>query len=147
MDYKFSISNFKTFGANGKLAEFEIRPITILTGPNNSGKSHLAKFIDFLKNNIDVNVPIIDLKDNNNEFVIVDDITCKNLEKNDSIEFCIDVNYYHYHPKVLVTLNKKGDHLQLNSIKYLICDQLVAEFRYDLTGIVMKLDYFINSNH
>lgn len=92
MDYKFSIKNFKTFGANGKAAEFVIKPITILTGPNNSGKSNLAKFIEFVKNNIDVMAPNINLKKNKNDEVRAEDITTKgkNYEK---MEFSIQSVY------------------------------------------------------
>ena len=50
---KFGIKNFRTFGANGKMAEFEFRPITILTGPNGAGKSSLFKALLLVKDSID----------------------------------------------------------------------------------------------
>jgi hypothetical protein len=43
---KITIDNFRTFGLNGKPAEFDIRPITILIGPNSSGKSSLLRALD-----------------------------------------------------------------------------------------------------
>lgn len=44
---KFSIENFKVFNQK---TEFEFAPITILTGPNNSGKSSLTKGLAALLN-------------------------------------------------------------------------------------------------
>ncbi|MDG4945751.1 DUF3696 domain-containing protein [Weeksellaceae bacterium KMM 9713] len=44
---KIGIENFRTFK---EYTEFEIRPITILIGPNNSGKSSFTKFLLLLKN-------------------------------------------------------------------------------------------------
>ena len=45
---KFSIDNFRVFD---KPNVFEFAPITLLTGPNNSGKSSLVKSLLMLKNN------------------------------------------------------------------------------------------------
>ncbi len=65
---KFSIENFKVFNEK---TEFEFAPITILTGPNNSGKSSLTKSVAALLNSqkddvfkgIDLHSPIIPLGD------------------------------------------------------------------------------------
>ena len=58
MDTRFSIKNFRVFDENG--ASFDLKPLTILTGCNSSGKSSIVKAIlllnDFLsqiKNAID----------------------------------------------------------------------------------------------
>jgi predicted ATPase len=45
---KISIKNFKVFKDK---TEFELAPITLLTGPNNSGKSSFTKFLDLLSSN------------------------------------------------------------------------------------------------
>lgn len=45
---KISIKNFKVFKNK---TEFELAPITLLTGPNNSGKSSFTKFLDLLSSN------------------------------------------------------------------------------------------------
>lgn len=45
---KFTINNFRMFN---KPQTFELAPITILTGPNNSGKSSLVKSLSLLNNN------------------------------------------------------------------------------------------------
>jgi predicted ATPase len=47
---KIGVQNFRVFK---DYAEFEIRPITILTGPNNSGKSSFSKLLLLLKNGIE----------------------------------------------------------------------------------------------
>ncbi len=46
----FGMENFRVFD---QYTEFEIRPITILTGPNNSGKSSLMKTMKLLKYSYD----------------------------------------------------------------------------------------------
>ncbi len=51
MNYKkIGVENFRVFK---DYTEFEIRPITLLTGPNNSGKSSLTKLILLLQNNLE----------------------------------------------------------------------------------------------
>src|SRR5690606_29080182 len=47
---KIGVQNFRVFK---DYTEFEIRPITLLTGPNNSGKSSFTKLILLLKNNFE----------------------------------------------------------------------------------------------
>jgi predicted ATPase len=51
IDY-IKVNNFRTFGMNGKPAEFNLAPITILTGTNSSGKSSLIKLLQLLKANV-----------------------------------------------------------------------------------------------
>jgi predicted ATPase len=51
IDY-IKVNNFRTFGMNGKPAEFKLAPITILTGTNSSGKSSLIKLLQLLKANV-----------------------------------------------------------------------------------------------
>ncbi len=63
MNTRISIKNFRAFDKNG--ASFELRPLTILTGCNSSGKSSLAKSLillnDFLRAVIsDTNTPRLD---------------------------------------------------------------------------------------
>ena len=47
MHTNFSLKNFRVFGPEG--AEMELRPVTILTGCNNSGKSSVTKALCLLK--------------------------------------------------------------------------------------------------
>ena len=47
---KIGVENFRVFK---DYTEFEIRPITLLIGPNNSGKSSLSKLLLLLKNGFD----------------------------------------------------------------------------------------------
>tara|TARA_R100000935_G_scaffold10692_1_gene21353 strand:- start:3307 stop:5067 length:1761 start_codon:yes stop_codon:yes gene_type:complete len=49
MSKKIGIENFRVFK---EYTEFEIRPITLLTGPNNSGKSSFTKLLLLLKNQV-----------------------------------------------------------------------------------------------
>lgn len=47
---KIGVKNFRVFK---EMTEFEIRPITVLVGPNNSGKSSFTKLLLLLKNGYD----------------------------------------------------------------------------------------------
>jgi|GEM_PF-2209017 len=47
---KIGIENFRVFK---DMTEFELRPLTLLTGPNNSGKSSFSKFLLLLNNGIE----------------------------------------------------------------------------------------------
>ncbi|ARV06095.1 hypothetical protein BTO04_04980 [Polaribacter sp. SA4-10] len=49
MKNKIGIKSFRVFE---EMTEFEIRPLTLLTGPNNSGKSSFTKLILAFKNNL-----------------------------------------------------------------------------------------------
>lgn len=46
---KIGVKNFRVFK---DYTEFELRPLTILTGPNNSGKSSFTKLLLLLKNGV-----------------------------------------------------------------------------------------------
>jgi AAA15 family ATPase/GTPase len=48
---KFGLQNFRIFKEH---FDFELAPIMVLTGPNNSGKSSLSKALLLLKENEDV---------------------------------------------------------------------------------------------
>ena len=47
---KIAVENFRIFK---DLTEFDIQPITLLIGPNNSGKSSLLKILDTIKTSIE----------------------------------------------------------------------------------------------
>lgn len=47
---RIGIKNFRVFK---EMTEFQLRPLTILTGPNNSGKSSFSKFLLLLQNGIE----------------------------------------------------------------------------------------------
>lgn len=49
-NFKMSVENFRVFK---EMTEFDLRPITILVGPNNSGKSSFTKLLLLLKNGFD----------------------------------------------------------------------------------------------
>ena len=52
---KFGLGNFRVFKG---IVEFELAPLTILTGPNNSGKSSLIKALLLMQDNIVRNIDI-----------------------------------------------------------------------------------------
>src|SRR5690554_699023 len=49
-NFKIGVENFRVFK---EMTEFELRPLTILIGPNNSGKSSFTKLLLLLKNGFD----------------------------------------------------------------------------------------------
>lgn len=52
-NYKLTVKNLRPFGQNGKEAVFDLKPLTLLIGPNNSGKSTLTKLIKCISLNLD----------------------------------------------------------------------------------------------
>lgn len=52
-NYKLTVKNLRPFGQNGKEAVFDLKPLTLLIGPNNSGKSTFTKLIKCISLNLD----------------------------------------------------------------------------------------------
>ena len=89
----FSIKNFRSFGEDG--ADFELAPITVLTGCNSAGKSSLLKALMLLAKNV---------KDES-----VDNLSGKrHLPSLDLKASSVDLKLGGYN-KIVNTLNKKGE--------------------------------------
>lgn len=125
---KFTLKNFRSFK---ELAEFELRPINILTGQNNSGKSSLIKALVLLQN-----APLSKLdfsKEPNNlgEFKMVLNDDC---EEGDSMLFKITLGdmlgfeFYTFQNEKSLECEyiADGEFGLLKSIKIFIDDKLVC---------------------
>ena len=53
---------FKNIRVFEDLTEFELKPLTVLTGPNNSGKSTVQKMLILLSSGLKINANIVDLE-------------------------------------------------------------------------------------
>lgn len=78
-----TIDNFRVFD---KKTEFELCPITFLTGPNSSGKSSILKSLLLLKNNCSSNLQVLDFSGPKHNLGTFQNTTCNNVE-NDIITF------------------------------------------------------------
>ena len=98
---KIGVENFRVFK---EYTEFEIRPITLLTGPNNSGKSSLTKLLLLLKNGInDLNFEegnhnlenfesVVNWENNEKIIKVTNFIDASILGKNIGVEFSYENN-------------------------------------------------------
>jgi AAA15 family ATPase/GTPase len=91
---KISVENFRVFKEK---TTFQLKPITILTGPNNSGKSSLLKLINLLYSSFDKNNSTNELLFNsgNHNLGTFDNAITRNSE-NDfiKIEFDFPLDYF-----------------------------------------------------
>ena len=95
---EFTIENFRVFGDPYK---FNLAPITLLTGPNNSGKSSLIKALLMLKSqNGKEDIPsTITLPNNQIQLSQAKDVL-NDINSTFKIDFCVPYNHY----KLTVTL-------------------------------------------
>ena len=134
---KFSIDNFRVFD---KPNVFEFAPITLLTGPNNSGKSSLVKSLLMLKNNKNKEViPFeIILPNNSIQLSSADEIL---YERDKSFSFEIYFSDISYDFKVILTFSKDHSHLPFSSD--LIFDSITV-FNKNKKVLMFTFDKFIS---
>jgi AAA15 family ATPase/GTPase len=99
--YKFTINNFRIFN---KPYTFELAPITILTGPNNSGKSSFVKALLMLKNEKNTEeIPFrINLPNKSLELPGVNDLLY-------AVDDSVDFNFSNLHHNLQFSLSLKRD--------------------------------------
>jgi predicted ATPase len=145
---KISIKNFRVFKEK---TTFQLRPFTILTGPNNSGKSSLIKFLLLLKEGV---VKLNYTTGNHNLEDFTSNLNWEQQEEPLEFELMLNDN-----SRVNYTYN--GSEF-LNDIKYLEDDKVIIEFsrkiiKYEsdevdpfdsykaLVSIKLDIDFFIKN--
>lgn len=101
----FGVSNFKVFK---DLAQFELKPITILTGTNSSGKSSLTKAIRLLQQCFPeaINKPNLSLKFENENHLLGNFNTVKNSNgDNEIISFTLPFKWWGLPDEMTLTMN------------------------------------------
>ena len=126
---KFTINNFRIFD---KLYTFELAPITILTGPNNSGKSSLVKALLMLKN--DKEIPLkINLPNKSLELPKVQEL----LNKVDELfDFTFSFSNLHHNFQVILSLQRNlgsqsDSNLYFDSLTLISNDKIVFDIKND----------------
>lgn len=106
---KIGIENFRVFR---DYTEFDIAPLTVLTGPNNSGKSSMIKMLSLLKNSFNKLDRIQKLNfdgGNHNlgtfEKVITNNSDCEHLK----IRFDLPLNYFDERFEIELTYRHSGE--------------------------------------
>lgn len=82
-----SISNFRVFDSK---TEFELCPLTFLTGPNSSGKSSILKALLLLKSNSSSNLQVLDFSGPKHNLGTFQNTKCSRLMDNDYITFSFE---------------------------------------------------------
>ncbi len=91
-----NIKNFKTFGMNGKKADFKFSPITIFTGPNGSGKTNVQRLFNVFTPQKLSALSMIDLE--NVSLGTISDIRSNNIDE-DNLE--LEVSITHHDDKII----------------------------------------------
>lgn len=106
--FKIGVKNFRVFK---EMTEFEIRPITILVGPNNSGKSSFTKLLLLLKNGIKSSISPLDFSRGDHHLKSFK--SCLNWETEGNDELVLQVSrYIPFFPDPLIEryyFNKEGE--------------------------------------
>ena len=148
------IKYFRTFGLNGKMAEFEFAPITILTGPNNSGKSSLLKLLTLLKSNfVHSDLPDIQFIDEEQDLGEVSNITTDNnkihIKLKVSNPLALNINgfeiddYYHFY----LLFNYEVNNEKINLSEFILKAEVYnnPEKEYKLFKLNLNQDRFDNN--
>lgn len=140
----FGVGNFKGFK---ELTQFELAPITILTGKNNSGKSSLIKSMLLLRNNPAVKPNLINRysfeqwKIDSSELKLGSSDKFLNYEtKSKKIEFELSVNNLMLPNGIISLTYNLGDNVEtfeIRSFKILINNEVIVKFDQNF----LNLDY------
>ena len=123
---KISLKNFKAF----KEAEIEIKPITILIGPNNSGKSSLIQSIILIQQTLESSTNVINTK--GKKFGNFHELINQQSGNNNEIDFRLD-----FDDKTYLEFTIKGGKNK-NYIKNFTCSD--TSFKYSLNDLEIS-DY------
>ncbi|MGO3181225.1 MAG: DUF3696 domain-containing protein [Aequorivita sp.] len=161
---KIGIENFRVFK---DYTEFNIAPITILTGPNNSGKSSMIKMLSLLKNSFNKLDRIEKLNfdgGNHNLGTFEKIITTNSDSKHIKIKFDLPLNYFDERFEIELTYKRlgRGENGELISIKIFNNNRILIwvlwnddilkniepyyYYSIDITYIKKTIDEVLNNN-
>lgn len=133
---KIGVENFRVFK---NYTEFELRPLTLLTGPNNAGKSSLTKLLLLLKNGIEE----LNFKEGNHNLESFDKVL--NNEKNENnlkVGFNFDIGFRDDY-KLKINYIQKG----IKEISFEISDtEFIKVYRKSKEEINFVSEEFNNDN-
>ena len=151
---KFGIGNFRVFK---EYTEFDLAPITVLTGKNNSGKSSFIKALLLMKKNMNIGYSINNDLSIDFEYLGLGDVDTIFNKKNKTIEFLFSFERYCWRMKmnILVKLiyyknNERENTLSLSEIKIFDADTNIFLFGviddYKKKTIISEynIEYFID---
>jgi predicted ATPase len=120
----FTIDNFRVFNTP---TTFELAPITILTGPNNSGKSSLVKALLMLRNNSsDIPYEVI-LPNKNLDLPRVSDVL-NNVNQLFTLAFSFNSLHFDFQIQINFNHEAHNSNLYFNAIQVKNNDKVVLEF-------------------
>lgn len=140
MHTKYSIKNFRTFNNQG--TDIDIRPITILTGCNSSGKSSITKSI-LLLNEFLSNRKMVNFKNKSNN--LLGDINNILHEGSAKKDFVLKYNFYSYMLSQEMSVEfqfraQKNDALHNAFLHQLILSKSNGEILYKYKDGVVNID-------
>ena len=140
---KIGLENFRVFK---DYTEFELAPITVLTGSNNSGKSSFLKLLDLLKSNFSTikNFDELNFESGNHNLGTFDKVLNWNND-NDEVKIILDLNLDYFDEKFKLEMlyglsNEKG---QIKSFKIYNENRilfLMTNFNLDIMNIDSEID-------
>ena len=153
MKTKFSVKNFRVFDDQG--AEFEIAPITILTGTNSAGKSSLAKALlcvrevlqcmDVTSTSVDMLEQNIDFQANGKSLGQFKDVVCNHSNEKEKISFSYTMDILNETYTIECTLIQKKEDKQfldrgwIDSISILDSEKKIC---YDIFNTKLCVNFF-----
>jgi predicted ATPase len=139
----FTIDNFRVFNTP---TTFELAPITILTGPNNSGKSSLVKALLMLRNNSsDIPYEVI-LPNKNLDLPRVSDVL-NNVNQLFTLAFRFNSLHFDFQIQINFNHEAHNSNLYFNAIQVKNNDKVVLEFDdfFQLTSeSIIDMKFWIN---
>jgi predicted ATPase len=128
---KFGVQNFKIFS---KYTELEMRPITILVGPNNSGKSTLIEAMDLFQRN---------RNQNRLQFFNINNATGKNITLKSVVPKKTKISNLSF--TITISLENKSTLLSMHPELYYffwLSKELIITYSYDLSNTCAHLIEF-----
>ena len=135
---KIGIENFRVFR---EYTEFNITPITVLTGPNNSGKSSIIKMLSLLKNSFNKvdRIENLNFDGGNHNLGAFEKVITNNSDFNHiKIRFDLPLNYFDESFEIELTYNRSGENGKLISIKIFNNNRILIKVLWNDDSKILK---------